>query len=164
GYATATVARLTGPPRPAADVLGAEDRPTAAAILADGEDAALVRALEDWLERLDPRPDPTARQVTALVAEAEARPEIVRAEQLARHAAVSLRTLQRLFTEYLGIGPKWVIQRFRILDATAAAHRGEVDWAGLAHQLGFSDQAHLTRVFTQVVGTPPATYQRDPGT
>ncbi len=100
-----------------------------------------------------------------LVAEAERRREIRRAEQLADVAGVSLRVLQRLFTEYVGIGPKWVIQRFRILDAAAAAHAERpVDWAALAQDLGFSDQAHLTRVFTQVVGTPPATYRRDPGT
>jgi AraC-like DNA-binding protein len=44
----------------------------------------------------------------------------------------------------------------------AAAHSGAVtDWAALARELGFSDQAHLTRVFTQVVGTPPASYQRE---
>ena len=78
---------------------------------------------------------------------------------------MSLRNLQRLFTEYVGIGPKWVIQRFRILDAAAAAHSGQsTDWSELAHVLGFSDQAHLTRVFSEVVGTPPATYQRDQGT
>jgi AraC-like DNA-binding protein len=34
------------------------------------------------------------------------------------------------------------------------------DWAALARELGFSDQAHLVRVFAQVVGTPPASYQR----
>jgi len=78
---------------------------------------------------------------------------------------VSLRSLQRTFTEYVGIGPKWVIQRFRILEAAAAAIADTpVAWAVLAQDLGFSDQAHLTRVFTQVVGTPPATYRRDPGT
>ena len=44
--------------------------------------------------------------------------------------------------------------------AVAAAHSGAVtDWAALARELGFSDQAHLTRVFAQVVGTPPASYQ-----
>ena len=75
---------------------------------------------------------------------------------------MSLRSLQRLFTDYVGIGPKWVIMRFRILDAAAAAHDGEpVDWARLAVELGFTDQAHLTRAFTSVVGTPPATYQRE---
>ena len=47
------------------------------------------------------------------------------------------------------------------LDAAAAAHSGEpVDWSTLAADLGFTDQAHLTRAFTSVVGTPPATYQR----
>ena len=57
---------------------------------------------------------------------------------------------------------RWVIQRLRILEAAGAAHAGAVpDWAALAVDLGFSDQAHLTRVFTQVVGTPPATYERD---
>ncbi len=57
-----------------------------------------------------------------------------------------------------------VIQRFRILDAAGAAHSGErIDWSALAYELGFSDQAHLTRVFTHVVGTPPATYQRTRG-
>jgi AraC-like DNA-binding protein len=57
-----------------------------------------------------------------------------------------------------------VIQRSRILDAAAAAHEGRPpDWAALALELGFSDQAHLTRVFTHVVGSPPATYRRDAG-
>jgi AraC-like DNA-binding protein len=114
---------------------------------------------------MDPEPDPTGREVTALVAEAERRTDIVRAEQLAAHAGLSLRSVQRLFTEYVGIGPKWVVQRFRILEAAAAAHSGKpTNWSDLAQELGFSDQAHLTRVFAQVVGTPPAAYQRDPGT
>ena len=55
-----------------------------------------------------------------------------------------------------------MVQRFRLLDAAAAAHAGtRTDWAGLAAELGFSDQAHLTRAFTSVVGTPPATYARE---
>jgi AraC-like DNA-binding protein len=103
-----------------------------------------------------------AAQVAELVAAAEADRSLTRAEGLAARAGLSLRSLQRVFTEYVGIGPKWVIQRYRILDAAAAAHGGDpVDWAALAAELGFSDQAHLTRVFTQVVGTPPATYQRE---
>jgi len=151
--------------RPGLDVLGVDDRLPAARILGTGDATAMVAALEEYLLATDPVPDPVGRETTALVAQAEQRTDIVRAEQLAQHAGVSLRSLQRLFTEYVGIGPKWVIQRFRILDAAAAAHTGErADWAALAHELGFSDQAHLTRAFTQVVGTPPAAYQRDPAT
>jgi len=160
-----SVGSLAGTVQPGLAVLGADDRSAAVRILADGPDVELVAAMEEYLLALAPRPDETARWVDRLVAQAERRHDIRRAEELAEVAGVSLRALQRTFTEYIGIGPKWVIQRFRILEAAAAALGDTpVDWAVLAQDLGFSDQAHLTRVFTQVVGTPPATYRRDPGT
>ncbi|MBB4935320.1 AraC-like DNA-binding protein [Lipingzhangella halophila] len=160
-----SVSALSGLVRPGADVLGRDDRPVAARILRPApETAEVVADLERYLLDTVPEPDATAREVTALVEEARQRTGIVRAEQLAAHAGLGLRSLQRTFAEYVGIGPKWIVRRFRILEAAAAAHAGEpVDWSALAPRLGFSDQAHLTRVFTQVVGTPPATYQRMPG-
>lgn len=159
------VGAISGAVRPGLDVLGRDDRPAAARILAATDGAEMVAALDEYLLGARPEPDPLGRRVTALVEAAERCTDIVRAGQLAAHAGTSPRSLQRLFTEYVGVGPKWVIQRFRILDAAAAAHSGEpVDWATLAYDLGFSDQAHLTRVFAQVVGTSPAAYQRDPGT
>lgn len=160
-----SLGRIAGTVVPAEDLLGIDDRPSAQRIL-DGDDAAdMIETLEAYLRRVAPQPDPTARHVTDLVAAAEHDPSITRTEALARHAGVSVRTLQRAFTEYVGVGPKWVIQRFRLLDAAAAAHAGvDLDWAVLAADLGFSDQAHLTRVFAQVVGTPPGTYVRDPRT
>jgi AraC-like DNA-binding protein len=36
-----------------------------------------------------------------------------------------------------------------------------VDWAAVAVELGYSDQAHLVRDFTAAVGTPPARYARE---
>jgi AraC-like DNA-binding protein len=162
GFLGSSVGALAGRVVPAEEVLGADDRPVAAAILGTEDRRAMVQAMEGYLVGLDPEPDPMAAQVAELVAAAEADRSLTRAEGLAARAGLSLRSLQRVFTEYVGIGPKWVIQRYRILDAAAAAHGGDpVDWAALAAELGFSDQAHLTRVFTQVVGTPPATYQRE---
>ncbi|WP_406021827.1 hypothetical protein OH802_21345 [Nocardioides sp. NBC_00850] len=58
-------------------------------------------------------------------------------------------------------GPKWIVQRFRVLEVAARAHSGEVDWAAVAAELDFSDQAHLVRTFRDVVGAPPATYAKD---
>lgn len=159
-----SVGSISGSVQPAAELLGVDDLPVAARILGGHDSAEMVEALEEYLVGVGPKPDPTGRRVTELVAEAERRAEITRAEMLAVEAGMSLRSLQRLFAEYVGIGPKWVVQRFRILDAVAAAHSGEAtDWAALARELGFSDQAHLTRVFTQVVGTPPASYRREIG-
>jgi AraC-like DNA-binding protein len=157
-----SVGALAGRVVPAGELFGADDRPTAAVVLGTTDLAEMVRAMEEYLLALQPAPDPTAEEVRRLVELVERDRGISRVETLARRTGVGVRTLQRLFTEYVGIGPKWVIQRYRILDAAAVAHRGgPVDWATLAAELGFSDQAHLTRTFTAVVGTPPATYHRE---
>jgi AraC-like DNA-binding protein len=39
-----------------------------------------------------------------------------------------------------------------------AAHGTPVDLAVLAAELGYRDQAHLTRDFTRMVGVPPSYY------
>ncbi|WP_433870374.1 AraC family transcriptional regulator [Saccharopolyspora sp. CA-218241] len=158
------VADVAGRYRPGAEVLGVDDREVAARVLATGSTRRMVAAVEEYLRACRPRPDPVAARVSELVRTAERDPSLVRADQLADRAGMGLRRLQRLFAEYVGIGPKWVIRRFRILDALgragAPAAGAPLDWAALADELGFADQAHLIRVFTQVVGTPPATYRR----
>jgi AraC-like DNA-binding protein len=156
------VGGIAGTVQPAGDLLGLDDRPVAAHVLSDVGVPEMVAALEAYLLAAAPQPDPVVAEVRALVAAAERDRGLIRAEQLADLAGTSLRSLQRLFTEYVGIGPKWVIARSRILDAAAVAHGGgPVDWSALATDLGFTDQAHLTRAFTSVVGTPPATYSRE---
>jgi AraC-like DNA-binding protein len=156
------VGTISGSVVPAADLFGVDDRPFADRILAASDVGVMAEVLESYLAALQPPPDPVVLEVRALVSEAERDRGLTRAEDLAARASTSLRSLQRLFTEYVGVGPKWVIARFRILDAAATAHSGErVDWAEVASELGFSDQAHLTRAFTAVVGTPPATYARE---
>jgi len=159
-FLRAAVTTLRDRELPLADVLGVDDRPLARLLL---DPAIAVEAaageLADWLVRLDHTPDPRATELAALVEHAESSPEVVRAEQLAGLAGVSLRTLQRQFLAYVGIGPKWVVQRCRLLDVASAANAGEaVDWARLATDLGYADQSHLVRAFTGFVGQPPAAY------
>ena len=72
---------------------------------------------------------------------------------------MSVRLLQRLFAGYVGVGPKWVILRHRIHEALERAEsERDVDWAALAADLGYADQAHLVRDFTATVGVPPTAY------
>jgi AraC-like DNA-binding protein len=87
--------------------------------------------------------------------------DVTRVEQVARHFGVCSRTLQRRFERYLGVGPKWVIQRRRIHDALEEIEHGRAtDWAALALRLGDADQAHFVHAFTELVGRPPASYER----
>ncbi len=86
---------------------------------------------------------------------------ITRVDQLVGEFATSMRQLQRLFKEYVGVSPKWVIQRYRLVDAAQRAASGTiVDWAGLALELGYADQAHFIRDFKRLVGRSPAEYAR----
>jgi AraC-like DNA-binding protein len=75
-------------------------------------------------------------------------------------SGMSVRSLQRLFGDYVGVSPKWVMRRARLHEAALRADGGEpVDWAALAIDLGYADQAHLTREFTATIGVPPSRYR-----
>jgi len=144
---------------PATEFFGEEILAAGQAILADKNLAALT---EDFLlPRLPARPDPVAQDVATMVDRMTTAPNLFRVDQAAGELNVSVRTLQRLFSEYVGASPKWVLRRARLHEAAARADQGTaIDWAALAADLGYSDQAHLTRDFTAAVGTPPATYAR----
>ena len=72
---------------------------------------------------------------------------------------MSVRTIQRRFREYVGVGPKWVLQRYRLHDAAERMAGGQVaDWPQLALDLGYFDQAHFINDFSAAIGTPPAEY------
>ena len=82
-----------------------------------------------------------------------------RVDDFARAEGLSVRALQRLFSTYVGVSPKWVILRYRIHEALErAGTRTGIDWAALAAELGYADQAHLVRDFTATVGVPPTAY------
>lgn len=80
---------------------------------------------------------------------------------LAEHFGVSERTIQRALARTLGIGPKQAANRIRLQEAAKAiALQETVDLAGVAAQLGYTDQAHLTHEFRTATGTTPGAYRR----
>ncbi|WP_207793129.1 AraC family transcriptional regulator [Nocardioides acrostichi] len=164
-FLSCAAAALTDTEAPASEVLrgSPDDRGVAASLLEPGrQQEELFAELGEWLQTVDRTHDLRIDEVIGLAEQVEADPSLTRAEHVAALAGVSLRTLQRRFTDYVGVGPKWVVQRCRLLDVAAAAHSGEeVDWAALAVRLGYADQSHLIRAFTEVVGRSPAAYQRD---
>jgi AraC-like DNA-binding protein len=110
------------------------------------------------LERL-PGGDDRYDEVLAAVRAIQSDPTLTTVALASRRFAVSERTLQRLFRRYVGVGPKWVLQRARLHDAVERIDSGRVtDLAGLAQELGWFDQAHFTRDFTAMVGQSPAAY------
>ncbi|MEE2053663.1 DUF6597 domain-containing transcriptional factor [Nocardiopsis tropica] len=100
-----------------------------------------------------------AEDTRDLVERVAADPAVVGVSALAEREGLGVRLLQRRFADHVGLGPKAVIRRYRLYEAAERARRGAApDWGVLAAELGFSDQAHLTREFTAVIGVPPARY------
>ena len=82
-------------------------------------------------------------------------------QDLVDRYGLNKRMLQRLFARYVGVSPKWVIQRYRLNEAAEQLANGEsINQAELALNLGYSDQAHFIRDFKSIVGVSPAAYAR----
>ncbi len=136
---------LTNGALPVAAVFG-DTRPASFA-----EIEAMLRA-HGWED--DPRVDEIVELHAALLRD----PSLTRVDQLCAYAGYSKRTLQRLFREYVGVTPKWVLERIRLHEAAERMASGEGDWAGMALDLGYFDQAHFIKAFKAVVGRSPADY------
>ena len=131
-----------------------------AAGLAASEDAdARIACAERFLRAHAPAPDPNAELVNAIVAAAMAERALRRVSDLAAYCGCSQRTLQRLFREYIGLGPKWMVQRFRLQQAAELLARTDAPpWPVLAAELGYFDQAHFINEFKAVLGRTPSAY------
>lgn len=144
---------------PLADVFGEPGRAVAERVPAEPDVERAVAHIEGFLRGLGPRRDDSAEQVARLVALARGEPRITSSAELARRAGLSLRSLQRLFERYVGLGPKWIIRRARVQEAAERVAAGQaVDWAALAVELGYHDQAHLIHEFKAQLGFTPAAY------
>ncbi|MFI0862459.1 DUF6597 domain-containing transcriptional factor [Streptomyces smyrnaeus] len=151
---------LTGRQLPLEEVFGSTEDVPPRILTPDREDER-VTALDTFLLSLSPARDPAAERAMALAHRVRTDRSVLRVERLAADAGMSVRTLQRLFATYVGVTPKWTILRYRVHEAMEhATSHPETDWARLAADLGYSDQAHLVRDFTAAVGVTPSAYAR----
>jgi AraC-like DNA-binding protein len=129
------------------------------AILAHDCVEDMIDVAAKFLSARLPSPDANMARVNAIVYAIQNDRSITRVEDLVPLHGVTLRNLQRLFNKYVGVSPKWVIQRYRLHEALEQlAENRIVDWPELALALGYYDQAHFIRDFKRMVGKSPAEY------
>jgi AraC-like DNA-binding protein len=80
--------------------------------------------------------------------------------ELAAMTGLSQFAMLRAFRRETGMPPHAYLNQLRVRSARLLLDRGLAP-AEVAAQIGFADQAHLTRHFKRVVGVPPAAYQRE---
>jgi AraC-like DNA-binding protein len=110
------------------------------------------------LARLEPdrEPGPQVREAVRLIYATCGR---ARVRWLAEQVNLSVSQLERSFNRHVGVGPKLLARQTRASALAAEAMMADgPDWAWLAYRYGFSDQAHLTREFGELMGLTPAAF------
>jgi AraC-like DNA-binding protein len=165
----ASVGALANRIVPVEQVFGASARASARqwqiTMLSFQDDEDLIAAASEFLRTRLPAADANVALATRLVEQiakaAESESEIRSVQQLARRSGMSQRSLQRLFQDYVGASPKWVIRRYRLHELVELLKAGEaLDGAQTALELGYCDQAHLINDFRLIVGYSPTRYRR----
>ena len=143
------------------DVFGVASEPLEKAVLSRTEDAQMIELVEHFLRGRLPERDETITLINQIIDRIVANRSITKVDDLLDHIDLTKRTLQRLFNQYVGVSPKWVIQRFRLHEATDQLARGNLeDCVQMALNLGYFDQAHFIKDFKTLVGQSPLAYAK----
>jgi AraC-like DNA-binding protein len=131
-----------------------------AVLVSPCDEDEMVEAASAFFRLRAPEPDETVALAGQLVNRILGEPDIKTVDDLVGRTGIGKRSLQRIFHEYVGINPKWVIRRYRLHELVERLNSGEqLDWSQLALELGYFDQAHLINDFRSIVGYSPTQYQ-----
>ncbi|MFB4280534.1 GlxA family transcriptional regulator [Nonomuraea sp. MTCD27] len=103
-----------------------------------------------------PSTDPVRAAVSAIHADPGARHDI---QELAAHAGLSPRHLQRRFTAELGVPPGSYVERVRVEAARRALAESDDPVEVIARRCGFGTAETLRRTFHRRVGVAPSDYR-----
>lgn len=155
------VANFTDTTATLQSVFGVEAEPLYEAVFACEDVDEMGRTVEDFLRARLPERDEQAEKINEMVDYIRVHPEITRVDEIVSAFKLSKRTLQRLFQQYVGVSPKWVIKRYRLHEAVERLAAGnEVDWTRLALDLEYFDQAHFIKDFKAIIGKTPSEYTK----
>lgn len=158
-FLKAPVSGITDRTLSSREVFGRDIEPLEEAILPREDDEERIELVERFLRERLPARDKNIELIQQVIERILADREITRVDDVVDRLHLNKRTLQRIFSQYVGVSPKWVIRRYRLHEAAERLANGEIaDLAGIALDLGYFDQAHFIKDFKAVVGQPPAEY------
>ncbi|MBK7318343.1 helix-turn-helix transcriptional regulator [Candidatus Villigracilis affinis] len=129
------------------------------ALLGLNDDELMVAWVEELLLARKPALDQNMALINSILETVAADKDLRTVEMVTERFYVSGRTIQYLFQKYVGVGLKWVLMRYRLLEAVElAAQLQEPNWASVAADLGYSHQSHFVNDFKKLVGKSPLQY------
>ncbi len=132
-----------------------------ASILNSEKEEEMANTAEEFLIRFLPEKDENIILINKIIDLTNEDRAIIKVDDIVERMKINKRTLQRLFNQYVGVTPKWVIKRFRLHEAVGELAKNKtVDWTKLALELGYFDQAHFIKEFKSIIGKTPSEYEK----
>ncbi len=159
-----SISQFTDKTIPLFDLFGAAGQCLQDTILGLENDGEAIEIAEKFLRDCSPEPDTTVMLINDIVDCIISNRAITKVDDIVSLMGINKRTLQRMFSQYVGVSPKLVIKRFRLQEA--AEHLAQVEhvnWSTLALELGYFDQAHFIKDFKAMIGQTPTEYARQLG-
>jgi AraC-like DNA-binding protein len=153
------VSGLTNNPMEIRDVFDVEAQAIEDAILYQEEEEKMVEFVEGLIRPKLPSRDDNITLINRIIDQIIAERGITRVEDISQRFNINTRKLQRIFGQYVGVSPKWVIQLYRLQNAAEIMDNGQNhDWLKLALDLGYHDQSHFIKDFKAIIGKTPDEY------
>jgi len=131
------------------------------AILNLGNEQSMTKAMDKLLLSKLPSRDEQVLQINQIIDFISGNRDVSKVDVVCDHFQIHIRKLQRLFDQYVGISPKWVIRLYRLQNAAEMMDlQMPMDLSQLAMELGYHDQSHFIKDFKAVVGSTPDEYRR----
>ena len=155
------ISKLTDRTLRVGEVFDIDDKALEDAVLSLDDNEAKITLVENFLRKHLPERDENIPLVNQIVDCVINDRHVLKVDDLVALIGIQKRTLERLFSQYVGVSPKWVIQHTRIQEAAEQLAANPVgDCSQMALALGYFDQAHFIKDFKAVIGTTPAEYAR----
>jgi AraC-like DNA-binding protein len=155
------VSELTNRMVPANHLFGNDVKKLEAVLLSSEKEDTKVEAADAFFRMRVPEPAETALLAGHLVERILHEPEIKTVDDLVSRAGIGKRSLQRIFNEYVGVSPKWVIRRYRLHELIEKLNSRDLpNLTQVALEMGYFDQSHLINDFKSMVGYAPTQHLR----
>lgn len=155
------VSALRGQPLNVASIFDIEARLWEESILTTSDERSMVDIAEQYIRPKLPERDERIPMIQRILEHVIEDKEITKVDQICEQFDMNKRTLQRLFEQYVGVSPKWVIKLYRIQNAAETMDRHpDQDWLQLSLDLGYYDQSHFNKDFKSIIGKTPDEYTK----
>lgn len=121
-------------------------------------DEEAVEVLENNLSHLNRALSDKRKVVENIFQQIKHNNRVHTVDELADEVNLSVRTIQRYCQQYIGLSPKWLLRKYRLHQMLTEIEQGNSDIMSLVERLDYTDQAHLIKDMTQMLGVTPKQY------